>query len=167
MPNRHGATPQLIQLVRVVPVVQAYDLVGGSLTLVSLEIYAEGFLVHTQLKYVTESRTIRMRDAGEAVPGRWSRATLATPEVIFEATDEGGENHACWSSGGYGGGQRPGEMLWRRDYVFAPTVGPKARTLQLRVAAVEWVTNDPTQPSPMVEANQLIDWTLIVPLSSA
>ena len=37
------------QLLRVVPVVQTHDLDRGSLTVVSLEIYADAFLVHTHM----------------------------------------------------------------------------------------------------------------------
>jgi hypothetical protein len=167
MPNRRGATPQPYRLVRVVPVVQTHDLAGASLTVVSLEIYAETFLVHTHLRYTVEKQANEVAQEGEASPATWRRANLVSPEVLFEATDNLGASYGCWSGGGYGGGATPGEMLWRRDYVFAPALGAEARALRLVVSAIEWVSHDPAQPGPTVAATQPVGWTLTVPLSSA
>ena len=162
MPNRRGATPQPHRLLRVVPVVQTHDFADGSLTVVSLEIYADAFLVHTHLRYPVDGR----EGGGEADPGTWRRVRLATPEVLFEATDDRGGGYGCWSGGGYGGGGARGEMLWRRDYAFAPVLDPAARALRLAVSAIEWVRHDPAQPGPTVEATQAVGWTLTIPLSS-
>jgi hypothetical protein len=96
--------------------------VSVSLTEVSLEIYAEAYLVHTHLRYTVEKRAADGVSKGEATPGTWRRVNLASPEVLFEATNDHGGSYGCWSGGGYGGGTTPGEMMWRRDYVFAPAL---------------------------------------------
>ena len=166
MPNRPGATPRLQQLMRVVPVVQTFDLAeGSSLTVVSLEIYAEGFLVHTQARHIIEARFPHDAHEDANSPATWRQANLASPELLFEATDDVGESYACWSSGGYGGGATPDEMIWRRDYVFAPPIGPDASALRLTVPAIEWVSYSAAQSGPMVVASQTVGWTLTVSIA--
>ena len=164
MPNRRGATPQPHELLLVVPVVQTRALAEGSLTIVSLEVYAEGFLVHSQMRYADKRGTDAAPDA-KAAPGIWRRGDFASPEVLFEATDDRGGTYGCWSGGGYGGGAAPGEMLWRRDYVFAPTLDPAARSLRLAISAVEWLSYGPATASPTIEATQPVGWTFSIPLA--
>jgi hypothetical protein len=159
MPNRTGATPQLHRLVRVVPVAQTRDLEGGSLIITSLELYAEGFLLHTQLR--TDTRPAPSPGA----PGTWQRVQdFRSPQLLFEATDDRGGTYGCWVGGGYGGGAAPGQMLWRQDYYFAPAPDPAAGELRLSVPALEWVSYGTGQPRPTVAATQSIGWTFVVSL---
>ena len=101
----------------------------------------------------------------EASPHTWRQVALASPEVIFDATDDRGTSYGCWSSGGYGGGAGPREMLWRRDYVFAPPIDADARTLRLAVPAIEWVRYEPGQGMPTIEKTQPMGWALTVPVA--
>jgi hypothetical protein len=160
MPNNPGATPQPHQLRRVVPVAQARALDGGSLTIVSLELYVEGFLVHTQVRHAREQAGA----ASTSGTGRGSEP-FRSPEIVFAAVDDRGGSYGCWAGGGYGGGGLPGEMLWRRDYVFAPAPPADARELRLSLPAVEWLSYDPANPRPTVETTQPVGWTLTVPLA--
>ena len=164
MPNRRGATPQMDQLLRVVAVAQTHEWSSGRLTVVSLELYAEAFLVHTHLRCTVERRAANDVDESQAAGAAWRRVNLASPEVLFDTTDDRGGSYGCWSGGGYGGSSTPGQMLWRRDYVFAPALDAAARALRLTVPAIEWVSHDPAQPGPTVAAAQPVGWTLDISL---
>jgi hypothetical protein len=164
MPNSRGATPQPHHLLRVLPIARTRDLGAGNITLISLEIYAEGFLVHTQMRH-TRERADRTGHGGAGESSTWRRAEVASPEVIFQAGDDRGGTYGCWSSGGYGGGAAPDEMLWRRDYVFAPALNPAAAELRLIVTTIEWVRYGTGAPQPTVEESEPIDWTVAVPLA--
>jgi hypothetical protein len=168
MPNRTGAPPQLHRLLRVVPVAQTRGLDGGSLVVASLELYAEGFLLHTQLR--TDARPLREEGGGPGgappgAPGTWQRVQdFRSPQLLIETTDDRGGTYDCWSGGGYGGGAASGQMVWRQDYYFAPAPDPAAGELRLSVPALEWVSHGTGQPRPTVAATQPIGWALVVPL---
>jgi hypothetical protein len=146
MPNARGATPELGTLVGVVAVGAALG--GEDLRLVvpSLERYAEGFLVHCQLRY---------RAAGPD--------DHRFPELVFDAADDRGNEYGCWAGGGYGGGGSA-ERIWRRDYVFQPALDAGARELRLRVAQVEWRRHDPASNRLVADETRPVDWLLTVPL---
>jgi hypothetical protein len=136
-------------------------------TVVSLELYVEGFLVHTQVRFGGAPAGAAGAPAGAGgAAGTWRRTEhLLSPEILFTAADDRGGGYGCWASGGYGGGGLPGEMLWRRDYVFAPAPPAQARELRLSVPTIEWLGYDPAEPRPTVEATQPVGWTLTVPLT--
>lgn len=108
----------------------------------------------------------RWRKRGRGHPGHLAPSQSRIPRSALRATDDRGGSYGCWSGGGYGGGATPGEMLWRRDSVFAPAPDARAQALRLAVSAIEWVSHDPAQPGPTVEATQPVGWTLTVPVSS-
>ena len=75
MPNRRGATPETDQLLRVVAVAQTHEWSSGRLTVVSLELYAEAFLVHTHLRCTVERRAANDIDESQAAPAAWLSST--------------------------------------------------------------------------------------------
>lgn len=119
-------------LERVVPIAQTKTQGSTELTLLSLEVYDDGFILHYQLRALEEEREVR---PGVMIfPGH--------PEVIFEIRDDLGNEYK-----GFPGGAGGSHKQWRGEHRFTPRIDQKARTLHLRVEEVQWLAHGAGQRS--------------------
>jgi hypothetical protein len=105
---------KLSDLRRVIPIVQTQTAAGIAVTLISLESYENGFLVHGDFseKY-----------------GERNAENFWVGHPAFVATDDTGTDYRWWPSSGHDGRFKSG---------FAPALHPNARELRLTVTHVQW-----------------------------
>lgn len=117
---------QLVELTRVVPVAQRQVIGSVSLTLLSVEIYADG----TIAQFLIAER----RRATEA-PN-----LFGVPQFRVTLSDDQATDYASRSYGGSGGSSGPLAPLaqWRMAFAFTPAAPVAARLLTLRVDGVGW-----------------------------
>jgi hypothetical protein len=117
-----GPPPAMQELVGVVPIAQTQAHGGTVVTLFSVELYADGFVVHGR---------IRREDRRPLSGAGASRQPVAQ----LRAGDERGGRYEA----------RPGRLIgsdydreWRFMQSFGPGVDPAARELRLDIAEVNW-----------------------------
>ena len=117
---------RLEEIVRVIGVGERR--VGGdlALTLLSVEIYRDGFVAQFHLVGG------RPTEGASGMPG--------FPQFTAAASDDRGTIYRERPYGGSGGGNSPGRVSWRMASAFAPALGEGARALTLRVGEVAWST---------------------------
>lgn len=148
--ERPRPPPTLRDLVDVVPIGQTERAGAATLTLLSLERYADGFLVRGRLLW--------NGDEPSAGDGDWN---VDHPVVVLAADDRGtvyhGRNHG-------GGG---GDASWRFDHAFAPAIAPTVAELRLTVPALRWHRASPpwTALSTAEERTDPGPWTFVVPFA--
>jgi hypothetical protein len=141
--------PDLRELVEVVPIGETAQTGAATLTLLSLERYADGFLVRGRLLWNEEEPP-----AGD---GDWH---VDHPVAVLAVDDRGTAYHGRNHGGGGGGAS------WRFDHAFSPAIDPAATELRLTVPALRWHRVSPpwakrpaaeerTEPGP---------WSFAVPL---
>ena len=141
-----GAPPALHDLARVVPVAQTQDLGEATLTLLSLEIYGDGFLVLSRLRW----------DADPAHPPGMHRSS----EVPQVAHDDRGGRYVRWP---YGGGGHDRE--WRAADGFTPALNPTARELRLEVPELRLRQFNWMRDEDLGEQIRPGPWVFTVPLT--
>lgn len=119
-----GATPvpapELQTLLDVVPIAQTETHRGNAITLLSMERYAEGFLLHGRL-------SLR-----EPLVPIWGM--LREPALRFAAEDERGRTFHTW---GHGVGTAYGSASVF-THTFAPALAPDAKTLRFELSEIGW-----------------------------
>lgn len=108
-------------LQRVVPVALTRQLPGQTLTVTSLELYRDGFIVLLLHEWT----------ANIAAVGTFEPLTH-----VVEAADERGQRYAGRPRAGYGSGDQRGAILDRLMYGFTPALDPAAGQLILTLTAV-------------------------------
>jgi hypothetical protein len=131
----------LRQLLRVLPIAQSHRTESLELTLLSLEIYAEGFLLNG-----------RVDREGDIEVRRW-------PEVVLAASDEGDQDYRPLPCGGNGISTQ-----WRFCFQFAPPLREAARELRIRVDEIRWRRPDRATSQLAVERTDSGPWTFTIPL---
>jgi len=153
--------PRLEELRRVVPIAETHAGSGHTLTLRSLEDYADGFLL--RIHFRTEAQPVLDR----GIPD-WPPTFTIMPELVFTATDDqGGEYtpgpaslHGSW---GGGGPHRPfaeGEFNPR----FSPTLSQDAQLLRLEAVELRWVRRAHRSNQTQVTEVHPLRWVFEVPL---
>ncbi|MDE3097123.1 MAG: hypothetical protein KGK07_14135 [Chloroflexota bacterium] len=141
---------QLTDVLRVIAVGETRTVGEAAVTLLSLELYADGAVAQFLIAWP------RSRDATPAVP---------MPRLALKLGDDRGTDYASRSYGGSGGGGRPGGTFqWRTAYAFTPAIPAGASALTLTVERLAWLGpgEDKTQ---LVETKATAghwDWTLPV-----
>jgi Clp amino terminal domain, pathogenicity island component len=154
--------PRLEDLRRVVPVAESRSAHGHTLTVLSLEDYADGFLVRTHLR--TEAQPVRDRGFPE-----WPPKSHIGPRLIVTTADDRGRSympsafsqHWSWG-GGYPSPFAQGDFTPR----FSPALADDAETLTLRVAELQWVRQEHASGQARVELTQPLGWVFEMPLSA-
>ena len=182
-PPRHGRPPRLRDLRRVVPIVQIVEVGGVSVILLSLDDYADGFVVRLRLVLADDhpvaeeqrrqAAAFQHRKAEAARRGALADFTaqeeaafragtgegLPEPEVLLEARDDRGGQYRWW-----GGEQSWGSTLeLRAEPRYAPALDLAARELRLTVAEVRWRTGAVWEGGEVIAVDQG-PWTFRVPL---
>ena len=127
---------QLADVRRVLAIGETKGIGDAALTLLSVELYADGAVA--QLLLVD-------RTSGE--PG-----VVPTPRLVVKLSDDRGTDYASRQHSGSGGGRR-GAVQWRMAHAFAPAVPEGARALKLSIERVTWLAPGDTPPE-LVETAQ-------------
>ena len=137
--------PAFHDLVRVCAVAQTQVSDGISLTLLSLELYDDGFMGVFRL----------IPSSGRPVP----------PVLSLDARDDRGGRYAGHMSGGSGG---PGDYCqWRLAYIFTPAVHAAARELYLEVSELRYLHYDKDRGGLVEDEVQRGPWVFPVSLPRA
>lgn len=125
---------------QVVPVGQRQVRSGYSITVFSLELYVNGFMVVT------------------GIEGTDGHQAHGVPRFHFHAKDDLGGNYRSWD---YPGGNTPGRSrYWRYFYLCGPDINPDASSLRLGVREVKITemphAGDPTRGS-IIETKEQIE----------
>lgn len=143
--------PAMNDLESVMPIAQMQRSAGGTLALLSLERYADGFLLHSLLFDPERSEaSLRPRPS----PDRPHR-----PHLVFTISDDRGNRYDAWPAGFSGHGGR-----WRFMTPFAPVIDPQAREMRVTVPPPVWERFDDRHPEHVAE-QQGQDWHFVVPLT--
>lgn len=129
--------PRLRDLLRVIPVAQSHTVDGVTVTLLSIETYADGFVA-------------TFRVIAEPAP-----SGHRFPQLVLEITDDQGNRYNGWPGGGVGDYEQ-----WRLIHRFAPALAPNAQELHLDVTDVRWRTPG-NQPEEKAEVGP---WAFAVPI---
>jgi hypothetical protein len=138
-----GSPPELLQLLRVLPIAQLAVNGGVEMTALSLEAYTDGFLV--TLRVVTAEARPRTPESD------------AFPDFAFHVTDDRGRAYEAWPQGGGGSGRH-----WRFIRAFTPALDPAARELRLEAPELRWWRLGSDSPEPT--ETQLGPWRFVVAL---
>lgn len=115
-----GPPPALRQLLRVIPAGQSQLHGGTEVTLLSLEVYAEGNLLNL--------RVVSPPERVDNPPVHWH------PQLALKAVDDRGNQYSdWWPGGGTGDGRQT-----RSSYLFTPSLDPAAKELTVEVLEVVW-----------------------------
>lgn len=137
--------PAFHDLVRVCAVAQTQVSDGISLTLLSLELYDDGFMGVFRL-----------------VPGT---SRPVPPVLAVDVRDDLGGRYAGQMGGGSGG---PGEYCqWRLAYIFTPAIHPAARELHLEVGELRYLHYDKDRGGLVEDEVQRGPWAFPVSLPGA
>jgi hypothetical protein len=120
MPGPAGK-PTLRELRRVLPVAQTERAAGVEVTVLSLETYADGFLVNLRLLPLE----------GEPSAARY------LPILAVEANDDRGGRYEGEARGVPWADRRQ----WRLSYAFQPALDPTAQSLNLRFPQAQWLSS--------------------------
>ncbi len=137
--------PAFHDLVRVCAVAQTQVSDGISLTLLSLELYDDGFMGVFRL-----------------VPGT---SRPVPPVLTLEVRDDRGGRYSGQMGGGSGG---PGEYCqWRLAYIFTPAIHAAARELYLEVGELRYLHYDKDRGGLVEDDVQRGPWVFPVSLPVA
>ncbi len=138
---------------RVIGVSQSTKHGGTELELISLELYADGFIAHFRL------RSGKLLDAGPS--GGFGRlphfipAPPPHPEYTPDVVDDRGNRYAAGPRGGGGG-----RSSYRATFHVYPAPPSEARRLEFTVTEIRWMAHGPGQRS-VIETGP---WTFHVDL---
>jgi hypothetical protein len=155
----HPGTPDptLRELRRVIAVGRAETRDGSEIALLSVELYADGFVA-----------VLRLIPTDGDPPG-WNagpgRPPMAYPDLPVEARDDRGAVYRGRPHGGTSGGG-PGSWQWRFHHRFTPALDPAARELRLTVPELRWTTTFTSRGPPTLERTQAGPWSFAVPLGT-
>lgn len=145
-----GPPPSLRDLTRVVAVGQVQPTEMGTLTLLSLEAFRDGFLVRLLAAWAEAERP----DA---------EGLDLVERVVVEAIDDRGRRYEPWFYGGGGNG-----ASWRFDHACSPALDPLAQELRLTIPALAWRrAAPPWLPATDEPWTETGPWTFVVPLDGA
>jgi hypothetical protein len=158
-----GWGPSLTDLRRVVPIAESWTGGGHTLTLRSLEDYADGFLIRIHLR--TQVQPVADRGVPE-----WPPKFHLRSELVVRAVDDQGLLYNCaqrslggsWSGGGPHSPFAEGEFSPR----FAPALGEGAQHLRLEAVELRWVRLEDGTADTKLETTQSLGWVFEVPLST-
>ena len=119
--------PALRGSIRLLPVAQTRLYAGTTITLIALEVYADGFLADFRL-LLGSSR-------------------LANPQLLVRCRDDRGGHYQAWKKRRRGG-RAPRHERWSLTYRFAPALDPRARELQVTVMEVWSWGRKASRPGP-------------------
>jgi hypothetical protein len=139
---RAAQRPRLYALRRVRPIAQTQSQQGLEVTLLSLEEYAEGFLVNGLL---------RREGAAEAI---------VFPEIALAATDNQGHGYASWPVAGTGSPNQ-----WRFAYGLAPPLDASARQVAVEVTVQRVRHLEPGGRELVVNRVDLGPFSFTIPLA--
>jgi hypothetical protein len=149
--DKHAVEPfTSAGLHRVVPVRQRQIVGGLSITVFSLELYVNGFMIVTRIERTNERP--------------------ADGVITFRAEDDLGGAYRSWDYAGSGGGIPGKSHYWRYFYLCTPGVNPEASSLRLEVPEVKIIemqpSGDPTR-GPTIETKEQITgpWVFRVSLT--
>lgn len=126
---------------RVVPVIDTAKKGETELTLMSLELYEEGFAANFHLQV--------------GRPSDSSRGFGGMPHFQAQATDDQGASNESWP--GRGGG---GDGHWRLTQNFTPNLVASARHLHVSIDEIQWIRGGPGDRSAIDSG----PWAFDVPL---
>lgn len=156
--ERYGFSPEedvaveLVTLERVIPVVQTQSIDGGSLTVLSIDAYAEGSEVRLRLHLEEERESSVIPFGPHDFP--------PMPELTLIVRDDQGHRYPAMPGGGGGGG-----TSWQWDYRVHQPIDPAARELVLEVPEITWQKHEPRRGrADSVERIQTGPWTFRVSL---
>lgn len=149
--DKHAVEPfTSTGLRQVVPVGQRQVASGFSITVFSLELYVNGFMIVTRI---------------ERTDGR-----PANGVITFHAEDELGGVYRSWDYAGSGGGVPHKSHYWRYSYLCTPGVNPEAGSLRLEVPEMKIIEMRPSGDrtcGPIIEAKEQFNgpWVFEVSLT--
>ncbi len=146
-----GGPPEPETLLRVIPIAQTVGLESESLMMLSIESYAEGFIVH-----------IRLLSHEEPEPPELFSPIFSHsfPEVgRLDVRDDRGNRYLVMQGGG-GGSDRG----WRFEFRSGQPLDPQARELTLEIPEIRWERHEYGHPYPAVERVERGPWTFTVRL---
>ncbi len=130
-----GMPPELVTLERVIPVGQTQRLEEASLIMLSIESYAEGFLIHGRLLMDRAREEPRFFDPS---------VEHSVPEIpALVVRDDRGHLYQAMSGGGSGGRRE-----FRHEFRIRQPLDPQARELVLEVPEIRWQTFSPGKGAP-------------------
>lgn len=144
--------PHLATLRRVIPLGQAVRLEDATLMALSVELYEEGFVVHTRLSMDEEP------DQSPDPFGFPSEHTFPELEGIG-VRDDRGHRYRIEPGGGGGGGRE-----WRFEHRSGEPLDPEARELVLELSGIGWRTFPRGRGEPRVDRVSAGPWRFTVPL---
>lgn len=148
--DRFGFDPreeprELVHLRRVIPIGQSLDIEDGQLTILSIESYEEGFLVHSRLLTERSSPTGRFEPFAEHSFPSLLRASVQ---------DDRGHVYPLMPGGG-GGSDRE----YRFETRSQEALDPHAQSLVITVPSIVWETFRPMQQERPTERVVEGPWT--------
>ncbi|HVX29685.1 MAG TPA: hypothetical protein VHA53_04330 [Nitrolancea sp.] len=135
LPKPTGPAPDLGELMRLIPIMERQNVNGVTMTLISLETYEGGFLVHGQFP---------------AKYGERSHENMWMAHPTFMITDDIGTDY-----GWYGSREDGTRFLGR----FSPAPNPAAHELRVTVTHIQWIFHR-TQRHELDEG----PWEFTIPL---
>jgi len=148
-----GPDATLRDLLDVLGVGQSVQVGQGTLTVLSLERYADGFVAQFRVLQTYE-------------PPR-TFVDLGFPDLVCQAGDDHGGSYTPWPHGGSGGGGGRGLLHWRIAYRYAPALDSAARELRLTIRELRWMGHIGSGQPPTSTDVVTGPWTFVVPLPTA
>lgn len=115
-----GTSQSPAQLLKVIPIAQEQKQQGTTLTLVSLEVYSDGFVIQGQI-------------FAENAPPTTPDHSLLPDIPSFLGSDDLGNFYRGDSKGGSGSQQH-----WRFSHIFKPALHSNAQELRLEIPKIIW-----------------------------
>ena len=144
--------PTLETFVRVVAIGQTRRHTDLALTLLSTELYTDGFLLHMLLLLDKERPLPPSR-------GRHTPSPVDVPRPTFVVSDDRGNEYSVWPSA-WSGVRRK----WRIVTQYSPALDPAARELRVAIPTLRWEGID-QQPSRSTAEVQPGSWRFVIPLA--
>jgi hypothetical protein len=178
----HEPSPRLSELLGVVAIAQTVSHGNVTITLFSLESYAEGFAVHGRYR-LEEGHPVLddIRRRWEEVRRSDAEAARGAPSAMDDdarseanlrilsgqpiarlfptATDDRGNRYR---SGLFDGRGRGEEAAF--SYAFTPPLDPTARGLQIEFPALHWLVREPDEERRVDGETEQGPWTFSIPL---
>jgi len=153
--------PRLEELRRVVPIAETRAGAGHTLTLRSLEDYADGFLI--RMRFRTEAQPVLDR----GIPD-WPPTFTIMPELVFTAIDDKGGRYSPGPASLYGswGGGGPHQPFGEGEFNprFSPSLSLDAQLLRLEAIELRWVRREHRANQTQATAVHPLRWSFEVPL---
>lgn len=146
-----GPPPELETLRAVVPIAQSRRIEDGTLVLLSIDSYEEGFEGRVRFLLDREPEV----DADAFGPHEME----AMPDIAVSAHDDRGQAYPIVLASAGGGGRR-----WDLDFQSFIPLDPRARELTLEVPEIRWTRPDRRHRTEAVERLQRGPWTFTVSL---